>query len=201
VPHAVFAEGTIVKLRLALCIAAFFAMWAPALAQDDLASPNAPPPSPAMSGLAPADEYFGHYNLSVLGIANNIRDAGSRIDLGGDIHVMLTGPLSFATDAIKSWEDQYPSDPWIARDLLALEAVYLKVPSDECFRLASKTEAWLMADYPNTIYAAQARKQLADATPAQPVYQPVVVRRTQPAIPSYAIPWERYAALRAPLGY
>jgi hypothetical protein len=174
-------------------------MWAPALAQDDVA-PDVPPPSPALRGLAPADEYFGRYNLSVLGIANNIRDAGSRIELGGDIHVMMSGPLTFATDAIKSWEDQYPSDPWIARDLLALEAVYLKVPTDECFRLAGQTEAWLLADYPNTIYAAQARKQLADATPA-PSYQPVVVRRVQPSIPSYAIPWERYAALRAPLGY
>jgi hypothetical protein len=191
-----------VKLRLALCIAAVLAMWAPAFAEDGVA-PDAPPPSPAMSGLAPADEYFGHYNLSVLGIANEIRDSGSRIDHGGDIHVMLTGPMTFATDAIKAWEQQYPGDPWIAKDLLALEAVYLRVPTDDCFRLASQTEAWLLSDYPNTIYAAQGRKQLADATPAPaPSYpQPVVIRRQQPAIPSYAIPWERYAALRAPLGY
>ena len=62
--------------RLALCTAAFFALsffaLAPAMAQDSL------------RGLAPADEYFGHYKLSVLGIANTIRDAGARIDGGTD---------------------------------------------------------------------------------------------------------------------
>jgi len=196
-----------VKLRLALCFAAFLAMLAPALAQDssDDAVANQPPAAnAAMQELAPADEYFGRYNLSVLGIANNIRDAGSRIDTGGDVHAMIAGPLSFATDAIKAWEDQYPTDPWIAKDLLALEGTYLKVPSDECYRLAARTESWLRNDYPDTIYAAQGRKQLAAAapTPVVPSYQPVVYRQApapqQPQIPSYAIPWERYAALRAP---
>jgi hypothetical protein len=217
-------KGTIVKLRFALCIAAFSASFAPAFAQDSL------------RGLAPADEYFGHYKLSVLGIANTIRDAGARIDSGSDPHSMLTGPLSFVTDAIKDWEQQFPSDPWIAKDLLALEAVYLRVPTDEGFRLASQTEAWLVADYPSTESAGRGRDELAQnripympqqqpyqawqppqqayqpppqpsyqqsyqtpyQPPYQPSYQPVVQRVT---IPSYAIPWERYAALRGPFAY
>ena len=73
-------------LRLAVFIAAFFALLAPALAQDDDSIANTPVLSSSLRGLAPADEYFGRYNLSVLGIANNIRDAGTRIDTGGDIH-------------------------------------------------------------------------------------------------------------------
>jgi hypothetical protein len=200
-----------VKLRLAVLMAAFFATLAPAMAQDSL------------RGLAPADEYFGHYNLSVLGIANTIRDAGARLDSGGDPRAMLTGPLSFVTDAVKDWEQKYPTDPWIAKDLLALEGVYMRVPSDEGFRLASQTEAWLIADYPNTEYAATGRSQLADnripympqqvpqQTPQyqapyqpqyQPQYQPVAqARPQQQAIPSYATPWERYAAMRVPLRY
>src|SRR5471030_965090 len=113
-------------------MAAFLASITPALAQDSL------------RGLAPADRYFGHYKLSVLGIANTIRDAGTRIDAGGDPHNMLNGPLSYVTDAMKDWEQQYPNDPWIAKDLLALEALYLHVPTDEGFRLASQTEAWLV---------------------------------------------------------
>lgn len=196
------------KFRLALCIAAFFATLAPALAQDSL------------RGLAPADEYFGRYNLSVLGIANTIRDAGARLDGGGDPRAMLTGPLSFVTDAVKDWEGKYPSDPWIAKDLLALEACYLHVSSDEGFRLASQTEAWLIADYPDSDSATEGRSQLASnripympqqvpqaapvaqyqPQPYQPQWQPVV-QRQQPqaqAIPSYATPWERYASLRAP---
>jgi hypothetical protein len=191
-----------VKVRLAFCIAAFFATLVPAMAQDSL------------RGLAPADEYFGHYKLSVLGIANTIRDAGARMDSGTDPRSMLSGPLSFVTDAIKEWEAQYPTDPWIGKDLLALEGVYLRVPTDEGFRLASETEAWLIADYSHTDYAAQGRQQLAENRipymPAQqprqqafqPSYQPQYQPRPQPpqqAIPSYATPWERYAALRIPM--
>jgi hypothetical protein len=189
-----------VKVRLALCIATFFAMLAPAMAQDSL------------RGLAPADEYFGHYNLSVLGIANTIRDAGARLDSNSDPKSMLNGPLSYVTDAMKDWEQKYPTDPWISKDLLALEAVYLRVPSDEGFRLASQTEAWLVADYPDSDSAVLGRSELASnripympqeqpqqayQPQAQPVYQPVSQPRQQ-AIPSYATPWDRYTVLRVP---
>lgn len=192
----------------------FFALLAPVMAQDSL------------RGLAPADEYFGRYKLSVLGIANTIRDAGARIDGGTDPHAMFSGPLTFATDAIKDWESKYPADPWIAKDLLALEAVYLRVPNDEGFHLATQTESWLIADYPNSDQAVQGRSELAanripympqqvEAAQApapapappryapppayqafQPPYQPVY-RSQYPGIPSYAIPWERYVAMRA----
>lgn len=170
------------KLRLAFCVAVFSAALAPAMAQD------------SARGLAPADEYFGRFNLSVLGIANTIRDAGARMDAGTDPRSMLSGPLSFVTDAVKDWEQKYPADPWIAKDLLALETVYLRVPTDDGLKLASQTEAWLIADYPKTSEAARARTQLASyragGVPPQPAY---------PAIPSYATPWERFAALRVPL--
>lgn len=202
------------KLRLTFCIAVFCASLAPALAQD------------ALRGLAPADEYFGHYNLSVLGIANTIRDAGARLDSGADPHAMLSGPLSYVSDAVKDWEQRYPSDPWIAKDLFALESVYLRVPTDEGFRLATQTEAWLIADYPDTESATQGRAQLAlnripympqqqpqqqawqappqDWSPPQQVFETQQTRQPQPllqqAIPSYATPWARYVALRR-MGY
>jgi hypothetical protein len=200
-----------VKLRLAFCMAAFLATLTPALAQDSL------------SGLAPADEYFGHYKMSVLGIANTIRDAGARMDSGSDPSTMLSGPLSYVTDAIKDWEAQYPADPWIAKDLMALEDVYLRVPTDDGFKLASQTEAWLSADFPDSEYAAKGRSELAmnrvpympqqlasqpapqAPAPPQPVWQPLPPMQPLPqtwqqprqqAIPSYAMSWERFAALR-----
>lgn len=198
--------------RLALCTAVLFALlfstMTPVMAQD------------SQRGLAPADEYFGHYKLSVLGIANAIRDAGARIEGGTDPSALLGGPLKFVTDALHDWEQQYPSDPWIAKDLLALEVVYLRVSSDEGFRLASQTESWLIADYPNTDQAAQGRAELADnripympqqtvtqrAIPQPALPQPAYVQppqvfssySNQPQarpIPSYAIPWERYTAM------
>jgi hypothetical protein len=137
--------------------------------------------------LAPADEYFGRFNLSVLGIANAIRDSGSRLDNGADPHDVIAGPLAFATDAMHAWEARYPSDPWIARDLLALETVYLKVQTDDGLRLAARTEAWLVADFPQAEQCAKARLLLADATGSQPSAQHSA--------------WERFAALRLPPRY
>jgi hypothetical protein len=162
--------------RALFALAIFFiASAGPALAQD--------------ATLAPADENFGRFNLSVLGIANAIRDSGARIDGGTDPHALLSGPLAFATDAMHAWEERYPADPWIAKDLLALETVYLKIPTDDALRLASRTEAWLIADFPASPYVAKARALLdaASATAAAPAQ----------AAPVNA--WERFAALRVPL--
>lgn len=162
------------RIRLLLCAAAFMLLARPVVAQD------------ALVGLAPADEYFGRFNLSVLGIANAIRDAGVHLDTGADARAIVDGPLAFATDAIRAWEAKYPADPWIAKDLLALENAYLKVPTDDGLRLASKVEAWLLADYPRSEYAARGRAQLAGSAsfPAATAGPEVS-------------PWERFAALRS----
>ncbi len=159
-------------VRRAFAVLAVFlaASVAPAFAQD--------------ATLAPADETFGHFNLTVLGVANAIRDTGARIDAGSDPRTLVTGPLAFATDAMHAWEDKYPSDPWIAKDLLALEAVYVKIPTDDALRLAAHTEAWLLADFPASPYVAKARDLLAAAAPS--------------AAPAPNA-WERFAALRVPL--
>ena len=138
--------------------------------------------------LAPADEYFGRFNLSVLAIANSIRDSGSRIDAGAEPRDVISGPLAFATDAMHAWEGRYPNDPWIAKELFALEGVYLKVPTDDAFRLASRTEAWLLTDFPTSAYVARARTLLADATSGG-----IAAARA----PLGA--WERFASLRVPL--
>ncbi len=181
------------KFTIALCIVAVVATCAPALAGDSL------------RGLAPADEYFGRFNLSILGVTNTLRDAGNRLDAGGDPRAIVDGPLSFVTDALHDWESKYPSDPWIAKDLFALEGLYLRVPGDAGFRLASRTEAWLVADFPSTSYADQGRRQLdaastlpplAPMTPMTPM-TPVVV--PLPVAPPPQSAWERFAALRAPL--
>jgi hypothetical protein len=156
---------------LGTCAVAFLASIVPAVAAD--------------ATLAPADEYFGRFNLSVLAIANSIRDCGARLDAGADPRDVIAGPLTFATDAMHAWEARYPSDPWIAKDLLALETVYLKIPSDAGARLASRTEAWLVADFPESAQAARGRDLLAQAPDVAP------------ASPANA--WERFAALRVPL--
>ncbi len=171
-----------VNLRLAVLALAFALPAAPVCAQG-------------LSSLAPADEYFGHYRLSVLGIANSIRDSGNRID-EGNVGSTLDGPLMFATDAIRAWEKQYPRDPWIARDLFAMQVVYLRVRSPRGLDLARSTEAWLVADYPNTREATDAQIALADATSGDE-FRPTGYAVLRSSGGGEA--WERFAALRAPL--
>jgi hypothetical protein len=149
-----------VKLRLAVLGLALAVTGAPALAHEFGSSPT--------SLLAPADEYFGRAKMSILGIANTIRDAGRRLDQGGSPSAMLQGPLFLAVDAIRDWEHKYPSDHWIPRNLLALEMVYLRGGTRESFGLARRTAAWIATDYPNTQEAQRAR--LAVGTPERPSY-------------------------------
>lgn len=163
------------NLRLALVAVALFTATAPALAQDV-----------PMSALAPADEYFGHFQLSILGIANTIRDVGKRVDEGANTAPLIDGPLSFATDALVAWERAYPRDPWIAKDLFGLEVVYLRMTTRRGRELAQRTEAWLVHDYPDAQAAIEGRRLLADAL-------------GEGGVAATDSAWERFAALRAPL--
>jgi len=142
-----------------------------------------------VSAMAPADEYFGHARLSVLGIANTIRDAGARIREGADPSSMTSGPLSFIPEAIHDWQRQYPDDPWIARDLYGLEVVYLRARTPEGDAHARETADWLIRDYPDSASAEQARLALRGGA------RRAAVARTGAGGDA----WERWNALRAPL--
>jgi hypothetical protein len=114
--------------------------------------------------LAPADEYFGHLKLSVLGIANMIHDADSRIAYDrARTEPEFNGTLAFVTDAIHAWEAKYPRDPWISKDLLALSRTYMHSGSEHGVQLARKTVAWLTHDYPGSRAARAAESELAQA--------------------------------------
>jgi hypothetical protein len=100
-----------------------------------------------LSHLAPADEYFGHMKMSILGIANTIRDAGVKIDRGGDPESVIDGPLSFAEDAIRDWQHKYPRDPWIPRDLAMLRGVYERMQTERGSENAHRVAVWLDRDF------------------------------------------------------
>ncbi|HEX3468229.1 MAG TPA: hypothetical protein VHT05_09145 [Candidatus Elarobacter sp.] len=170
------------NLRLAVFAAAFVLSGVPVCAQD-------------LSSKAPADEYFGHYRLSVLGIANSIRDSGHRIE-EGNAGATIDGPLTFVTDAIHAWERAYPRDPWIPRDLFALQVCYLRVHSPRGLQLARKTESWLTADFPEAPEAAEAQIAMADAENGD-TFRPTGYAVVRDGGGGDA--WERFAALRAPL--
>ncbi len=120
------------------------ALWLTALS---MATPSLAQQS--AQGLAPADEYFGRYRLSVLGIANVLRQADERLAEGANTVSLEDGPLALAVDAIHDWEAHYPNDPGIARDLIRLENVYLHAGTERGRALANNVEAWIAHDYPS----------------------------------------------------
>lgn len=142
-------------LGLSAALFAFAIAVAPAAAQQ-----TQPPAAPA-SLLAPADEYFGHFRLSVLGITNTIRLAVQRLESGSDPHAVCDGSLAFASDSIAAWEQAFPRDPAIPRDLLALERAYLIAPSDEARAHALAIESWILRDYAGSDVARMAEAELA----------------------------------------
>jgi hypothetical protein len=126
-------KETAMKFRIALFAFVLIVPGVPLLAEES-ATPDGVP----MRALAPADEYFGRARLSVLGSANTIRDAGARLGEGAAPASMIDGPLAFAGDAIRDWE--------------------------QGSALARKTVAWLVKDYPDSGPAEDARIALGDTT-------------------------------------
>ena len=122
-------------IRSALLCALFLLISAPVSAASNLAD------------LAPADEYFGHMKMSVLGIANAIKDAGLHLDRGDNPEAIVSG-LSWTEDAIRDWEKHFPRDPWIPKSLINLRHVYERVTSPHGLDALNRIGGWMERDFP-----------------------------------------------------
>jgi hypothetical protein len=116
-------------------------------------SPIAPSAASAGEKLAPMDLSFGIYPMSVLGIMSAIKryDGTTRLD---------DGPIAYAIVAIRDWERRYPNDPWVARELLAMQHVYKHARTSEGERYAHEIAKWLQADYAATKFAHESRSEI-----------------------------------------
>ena len=75
---------------------------------------------------APADEYFGRWKMSFLGINNTFRDAAIS---SGD-HTTDPGiahKVALAEDALDAWAKTYPRDPQLARTYFLATVVERKI--------------------------------------------------------------------------
>ncbi len=152
-------------MRTSLALLTIFS--ALALSARPSVAQQSPPESVPASALAPADEYFGHYPLSILGISNTIKLATARLMAGAEPHAVCQSSLAFASDAIAAWEHGYPHDPGISRTLLALERAYLRAGTSEGHERALATEAWLVRDYPSAEATRDAQAEIQPGTSAQ----------------------------------
>lgn len=88
-----------------------------------------PAPAQAAARLAPADEYFGHLKMSILGIRNQLNDLELRSTWRGERRRDLLGKATFIEDAMRSWAIKYPGDPWIPKFRHRLSACYVRIAS------------------------------------------------------------------------
>lgn len=106
--------------------------------------------------LAPADETFGHYHLSIMGIFNEIAVAGSRFGDASDRSEFESGAFVYAIDAVRDWERRFPNDPGIPHALLNVVLVYRRLHNDVARDFAQRAVAWLRHDYPDSKFTAMA---------------------------------------------
>jgi hypothetical protein len=107
-----------------------------------------PAPAAAAQKVAPADEYFGPLEMSILGIRNAIKDTAARLDVdpSTDPEAALRH-LALIESSIKDWETKYPSDSWLPRTVLALHQVYARIHTEDGRRHATLAASWLMDRY------------------------------------------------------
>jgi len=153
----------------------------------------------AAAGPAPADEYFGRHQVSILEIRNRLDafDAKSDTDILDPDAVVSLDDLQ---DAILDWQKKYPDDPWLPRSFMRLLHAYKRagVASDPA---ATSALAVMRSAYPDAeetatavaiVYGGGDNALLADSPIA--TAQPVTV--APPVVLDDEVPWARFRTLR-----
>lgn len=103
--------------------------------------------SVARPKVAPADEYFGRAKMSILEIANRLRDVTARADRQAGRPVDLLHDAAMTENAIHDWEHKYPADPWLARDVAKLIHIYAELAIPSATTRMHACLAWLQVRY------------------------------------------------------
>jgi hypothetical protein len=116
-------------------------------------------------GLAPADEYFGRLQMSVLGVRNKVKDLGLDADTHPEHGKAVLGNALWVEDAMRDWAKKYPFDRWLPRYAYALEQMYERIPGSDAHRRAVKQVSYLTAYFPQTVYGKVGRAKLVAGIP------------------------------------
>jgi hypothetical protein len=170
------------KNRLLLCAAAFWACACPlaAVAATSGSLPNHSAPAAqhvkaqsaaahpkklaaAPIKVAPADEYFGHQKLSILGINNIIHDTNLRIGFDRPHAVKYYGQLEPAEDSLRDWARKYPQDTWLPGRAYYMSHVFWQMHSSDGDAAAERCRAMLFKQFPRSRWALVAQKETRDS--------------------------------------
>ena len=114
---------------------------------------------------APADEYFGRLQMSILGVRNKVKDLGLQADLHPDQDRAVLNNAKWVEDAMRDWAQKYPFDRWLPRYAWALEQMYEAIPGYDAHKRALKQLGYVTAYFPQTIYGKVGRAKLAMGVP------------------------------------
>lgn len=114
---------------------------------------------------APADEYFGHLKMSILGVRNKVKDLGLDADLHPEHDRAVLGNALWVEDAMRDWAKKYPFDHWLPRYAFALESIYEGIPGDDAHKRAVRQLSYITAYFPQTVYGRVGRTKLALGVP------------------------------------
>jgi hypothetical protein len=125
----------------------------------------------ATSNLAPADEYFGRYHMSILGIRNTIHDFNTKVANNPDGAAAYIGGIALTEDAVRAWGTKYPHDPMLATASLGIERLYLRIGGDDGRDRAADIVTWVDTVLPHDTTSRMAHVLLAEqtTTPAENV--------------------------------
>jgi len=121
-------------------------------------------PVAAASNCAPADEYFGRYHLSILGIRNAIGDMTIKAHEQPERARAFLNSAELTEDAIHQWQNRYPQDSWLPKTIFSLERLYVTIGTPKSAEHAVNTAAWLNRSFPDTQFAQMGREELASLT-------------------------------------
>ena len=109
-----------------------------------------------LSVRAPADEYFGRMQMSILGIRNEIVRINKYLDTGWGSRMANAG--EFLADAVDAWHREYPRDTAIPDTLLRAYRTLERIDADAAHAAAEKMRRILVVEYTDS---SQARELLS----------------------------------------
>ena len=140
---------------------------------------------------APADEYFGPYQQSVLEIRNRLNDY-DRLNGRAMLDPSVAGYLDHLQLAIRDWEHKYPRDPWLPAMLGHLMREYWRA-GEASSPTGMAALAFMRAVYPDATITARTVALIYGSNPSLDE-----IANDRSEAPSYAAP-VAYDVAPAPL--
>ena len=110
---------------------------------------------------APADEYFGKMQMSILGIRNELKTLESRVESDPEAAESDIKIADDVEDSIEAWALKYPRDSWLPDACAHLETLYAHVSALEGRLHLAAFVLWMHAHLRNTPLDEATRAQAA----------------------------------------